>query len=223
MKISRRIKASRANGAKSKGPRTAEGKVRSQTHAIRHGLLAGAVVVEGEDSGNFKALLADCEAEFAPVDDIELGMVQEMAVAYWRMRRAWTIETELMNQGVRGQESVPFAARITAAFTDPDRMPKLALLQRYETRLHRMYQRALQNLILLRESKANRQISEQPNPVSEHSPQPQPQPNEPPAERVPIPPKLSPLSVNGPGRPANASPSEPTLRQPGNREEGPAA
>ena len=223
MKISRRIKASRANGAKSNGPKTPEGKLRSQTHTIRHGLLAKAVVVEGEDPALFKTLMAECEAQFAPVDEVELGMVEEMAVAYWRMRRSWTIEAELMSQGVRGQQSVPFAARMAAAFTDPDRMPKLALLQRYEARLHRMYQRALQSLILLREFKASQQITEQPNSESEHSVEPQPQPSEPVAEAAPKPPKPSPQLVAGPEPLATTPPAPPTFPKPKNQEENPAA
>ncbi|HEY9247518.1 MAG TPA: hypothetical protein VIO38_00215, partial [Rariglobus sp.] len=61
MRLSRRIKASRANGAKSRGPKTPEGKLRSQTHAIRHGLLAKCVVLEGEDPDVFKLLMAEYE------------------------------------------------------------------------------------------------------------------------------------------------------------------
>src|ERR1700754_126562 len=100
MKTSRRIKASRANGAKSRGPKTEEGKLRSQTHAIRHGLLARCVVIEGEDPEAFKVMMAELEARFHPVGDVELGMLEEMAAAYWRMRRGWSVEAEILNRGV---------------------------------------------------------------------------------------------------------------------------
>ena len=190
---------------------------------LRHGLLAKAVVVEGEDPALFKTLMAECEAQFAPVDEVELGMVEEMAVAYWRMRRSWTIEAELMSQGVRGQQSVPFAARMAAAFTDPDRMPKLALLQRYEARLHRMYQRALQSLILLREFKASQQITRQPSSESEHSVEPQPQPSEPVAEAAPKTPKPGPQLVAGPEPLASTPPAPPPFPKLKNEEENPAA
>ncbi len=140
-----------------------------RTHAIRHGLLAQCVVLQGEDPETFKTLIAELEERFAPVDGVELGMIEEMASAYWRMRRGWTIEAELLNQGLNGITPENYNARLAAAFTGPDQMPKLLLLERYESRLHRMYQRALSNLLLLRQTKQESEVSEtaeQPDPIS---------------------------------------------------------
>jgi hypothetical protein len=96
-----------------------------------------------------------------------------MAAAYWRMRRGWTIEAELLNQGMHTQPPGRYDARLAAAFTGPDLMPKLGLVQRYESRLHRMYQRAMHNLIALREYRPNQEITGEPNPISELAPDPQ--------------------------------------------------
>jgi hypothetical protein len=41
-------------------------------------------------------------------------------------------------------------ARLTSAFTAVAAQPPLELIHRYETRLHRIFQRALANLILMR-------------------------------------------------------------------------
>ncbi|MEO1017257.1 MAG: hypothetical protein AAFY56_06130, partial [Pseudomonadota bacterium] len=44
-----RQEASRANGAKSNGPVTAEGKETSSRNAVRHGLLSAAPTLSGEE------------------------------------------------------------------------------------------------------------------------------------------------------------------------------
>jgi hypothetical protein len=150
----RKIESSRANGAKSKGPKTPEGKRRSSYNAVRHGLLADCVVLASEDHANFEALVQQFVARFEPLDDVEFGMVEEMASTTWRMRRGWAAETELMDQAIlRHTGPRPLAA----AFTELAAAPALALLHRYETRLSRMYHRALHNLLTLREKKAQLQ------------------------------------------------------------------
>src|ERR1035438_2306162 len=160
----RRINASRANGARSRGPITAEGKERSSANAIRHGLLAKCVVLENESGPCFDRLVTEHTRRFAPADGVEFGMIEEMAAAYWRMRRAWAIENRLMEKALRHQPPGDEAARIAAAFTELAASPELNLLPRYEPRLHHIYQRALFNLALLGECK----LPNEPSPISEH-------------------------------------------------------
>ena len=160
----RRINASRANAARSPGPTTAEGRERSSANAIRHGLLAKCVVLENESGACFDDLVAAHTERFAPADGVEFGMIEEMAAAYWRMRRAWAIENRLMEKALRNQPPGDEAARIAAAFSELAATPELNLLHRYEARLHRIYQRALFNLTLLGE----RELPNEANPISEH-------------------------------------------------------
>jgi hypothetical protein len=160
----RRITASRANAARSTGPITPEGKERSAANATRHGLLAKCVVLENESAPCFDNLVAEHTARFAPADGVEFGMIEEMAAAYWRMRRAWAIENRLMEKALRNQPPGDEAARIAAAFSELAATPELNLLHRYEARLHRIYQRALFNLTLLGE----RELPNEANPISEH-------------------------------------------------------
>src|ERR1017187_2811475 len=89
----RRILASRANGAGSQGPSTPQGKQRSSQNAIRHGLLARCIVLDKESRPAFEALLTQPLYSLQPADGGEFGMVEEMVASYWRMRRAWAIET----------------------------------------------------------------------------------------------------------------------------------
>ena len=148
----KRIRAARANGALSRGPKTPEGKARSR-NAVRSRRLTDGVVLGQESREAFQELFnfhVDC---FSPLDDVEMGMVEEMASAYWRLRRNWAIENYLLESAAAAQPAGPELPRIAAAFSELSAGPQLANLRRYETRLHVMYQRALHNLLLLRHAK----------------------------------------------------------------------
>lgn len=163
MRSLRRINSSRANGACSRGPITPEGKERSSANALRHGLLAKCVVLENESSECFDELVTQHQERFAPADGVEFAMIEEMVAANWRMRRAWAIENRLMEKAIRNQPPGDEAARIAAAFSDLAASPELNLLHRYEARLHRIYQRALDNLLILGEP----DLPKEPSPISE--------------------------------------------------------
>ena len=163
MKSPRRINSSRANGARSRGPITPEGKQRSSANALRHGLLAKCLVMENESIECFDELVTEHEERFAPADGVELAMVEVMVAAKWRMRRAWAIENHLMEKAIRNQPPGDEAARSAAARSHLAASPELNLLHRYQARLHRSYQGALDNLLLLREL----DLPNQPNPISE--------------------------------------------------------
>ncbi len=60
------IAASRANGAKSRGPVTEEGKAASSRNSLRHGLLAKMVLIEGESEAAFRQLSEALHNAFAP-------------------------------------------------------------------------------------------------------------------------------------------------------------
>jgi hypothetical protein len=107
--------------------------------------------MENESRTAFDALLAQHLHRLQPADGLEFGFIEEMAAAYWRMRRAWALETRILENHAK------------AAFTDPATHSGLALMHRYETRLHCIYQRALHNFLLLRAA-----IPNEPNPISEH-------------------------------------------------------
>jgi len=163
----RRIASSRANGARSRGPVTTDGKDRSSANAMRHGLLARCVVLPNESGQSFDDLVTQHTDRFGPLDGVEFGMVEEMAASYWRMRRAWAIENRLMEKALQNQPpGEDEAARIAGAFTELAASPELNLLHRYETRLHRIYQRALHNLLLLGDAG----LPNEPSPISEHLP-----------------------------------------------------
>jgi hypothetical protein len=119
--------------------------------------------LENESSECFDELVTQHQERFAPADGVEFAMIEEMVAANWRMRRAWAIENRLMEKAIRNQPPGDEVDRIANAFSQLAASPELNLLHRYEARLHRIYQRALDNLLVLGEP----ELPKEPGPISE--------------------------------------------------------
>ncbi len=93
---SARAEASRKNGAKSRGPKTPDGKARSAQNALKHGLRAQKyVVLPDEDAAAFEALEAALMEELAPDGALQTVLARRVVAASWRLERAERIEAEL--------------------------------------------------------------------------------------------------------------------------------
>jgi hypothetical protein len=66
MSTERQQNASRANGRKSRGATTPEGKLASSRNAITHRMLSTTIVLKGESTGRFLDLLTALLEEFQP-------------------------------------------------------------------------------------------------------------------------------------------------------------
>jgi hypothetical protein len=163
MSSTRRILASQANGAQSRGPVTPQGKERSSQNALRHGLAAQAVVIKCESREAFQDCLDQFVARFLPADQVELSLVEEMAAAAWRLRRSWSVESRLLDSHI--DEHLPGAdgERIAIGYYNLASGPQLNLIHRYETRLHMAFQRALSSLVALQKAR----MRNEPSPISE--------------------------------------------------------
>ena len=117
---------------------------------MQHGLLSDCIVLPGESLEGFQAVLASHFERFTPVDGVERAMIEDMAAALWRVRRAWSIENTRMTEALDPDSTAGTPSRIAAAFRELATSPDFALLHRYETRIHMMYQRAFHNLLLVR-------------------------------------------------------------------------
>ncbi len=97
---SARAEASRANGAKSRGPRTAEGKARSAQNALKHGLSARKHVLLPDDSrAEFKALEGALLEELRPAGALQALLAHRLVAAAWRLARADRLEFGLLTDG----------------------------------------------------------------------------------------------------------------------------
>ncbi len=123
MSSERRIAANRANGAKSRGPvtpegklravansalstgpRTPEGKARSSRNSLRHGLLARSIVLDGESVNMFREILIDLEDELRPDSPVERRFVETMAISEWRRLRLLSLEKEHLAMEMERQQ-----------------------------------------------------------------------------------------------------------------------
>jgi hypothetical protein len=92
-----RAEASRINGAKSRGPKTPEGKARSAQNALKHGLRANKfVLLHDESPKQFEALADGLAHDLAPRGALQTMLARRVVVAAWRLERADRIEPELL-------------------------------------------------------------------------------------------------------------------------------
>jgi hypothetical protein len=155
----------RANGAKSHGPKTAEGKEASSRNAIKHGLTAHhTLILQCESPEEYRAMLAEHIAIHQPVTPPEKELVDQMAIARWRIRRFVAAETDLIDsEMVRNREKVnkEFAAADSgvhlamAIRSLADESRALSLMSRYESRHQRVHDKAYAALRELQKSQAH--------------------------------------------------------------------
>jgi hypothetical protein len=146
-----RAEASRKNGAKSRGPKTSEGKTRSAQNALKHGLRAQKyVVLPEEDAVEFGDLEAAMIEELAPVGTLQTVLARRVAVAAWRLARADRIEVELFAHRSWGADANPGLAMIR----DGNGTRSFETLLRYRGAAMAEFWRALKTLKALQAEQA---------------------------------------------------------------------
>src|SRR5437016_3663839 len=159
-----RSDTARANGAKSRGPKSAETKEKSSRNSLRHGFTSRhTMLLECEDEDEFQELEDEFAATHQPATPAEQDLVNEMVAARWRINRIRTIETVIMDC-----EMVRKKAEVEKTFLQPDsgihmgmafrtlaeESRSLSLCNRYESRFSRMYERAYRTLRELQQKAA---------------------------------------------------------------------
>jgi len=214
-----RSESARLNGAKSKGPVTPEGKAISSRNALKHGLsqqIANHVTIRGEKDADFDAFRDSYFQRFQPADQAESDLVDTLAMAQWRIRRARCLEAYTFADAFDCYQEA-----LAQAFTStPSNNQALAYVferlnldanthapvMRYEAQISRLYDRALKQLLLLQK---NRPASPE-NDAPDNDPpalalvklpnEPKPDPDQPPQH-----PKIVPLPAPQPPK----SPADP--------------
>ena len=157
MRSSLQNETSRRNGSKSRGPKTEAGKAISSRNRYTHGMLSRLVVIEGEESARFSTLLNSLRADFKPRNQVEAGLVEDLAICKWRQRRLVAMETACISGEIRRQDPTVAAEvpAVRAAMAVAIEAHTLQLINRYEQGYDRQYNRTLRRLQLLRALEKN--------------------------------------------------------------------
>jgi hypothetical protein len=172
--------AARRNGAKSKGPVTAMGKKISSRNALRHGLEASDISLTSENPEAFSQVLSEYMDEYRPVGPTETTLVEHLAIAHFRLYRAWTSETALYNiemaeNDERLTKKYTYMAHpvrtADATETMLARSNALPHVYRCQAAVNREYYRALNKLLDLRKPpKAPRKTASKTPEIAETNP-----------------------------------------------------
>jgi hypothetical protein len=175
----KKLEANRRNAQLSTGPTTEEGKSWSRRNALKHGILASALLItEGEgseDPAEFEELLGSLHHDLAPVGALEEMLLEKVAVCLWRNKRALKCEAGLVRREIAGparqlddlvQLSASGAKPEHAAITDHLSLPlgpKLDRILRYEATIQRQMAYAINQLERLQRTRKGENV---PAPVS---------------------------------------------------------
>ena len=163
MRTDKQIEASRANGTKSQGPTTPEGKAASSQNATTHGLTSRHPLL----------LNVEQQAAFQDHMAVETDIVQEMVTIQWRRQRGEAMEATLvqltmdrMAADVEKQfNNCPHSTRIAMAMEHLEENGKaMGNFQRHTLRLSRQFLRLHKTL---RELQADHATAPTPAPVAE--------------------------------------------------------
>lgn len=167
-----RIAASQANGRKSIGPTTPEGRLKCSNAAksqFKHNMLAETVLLTGESRERFVQLLENYIETFKPLSEPEHNVIQKMVVAHWRHIRAWsTLQTNFNCEIARQDSTLSHPLRASSAELAMSQQGNLlALAARYETGFDRQFKSAMRDLEFLRKLRgATTGLTEIPVPVA---------------------------------------------------------
>lgn len=148
MTSEKQLKANRQN-AKLGGVKTEEGKAISKYNALKHGLLSGEVLLEGEDEKSLIELGKKLRMDLKPETELELLLVDRIIANTWRLRRALRGEKEMIEHDMESEAS--FGAALSYNFANYDSYGKFT---RYETSLERGIYKALHELQRIQSARA---------------------------------------------------------------------
>ena len=168
----KRLSANRRNAQLSTGPKTKPGKQHSRRNALRHGILASKLLVTdgaaAEDNVIFDTFFLALQQDLQPEGELENLMVQEIAICYWRLRRALQAEAASVER-VSDPASKPTIYRVVRACSSPTPQPvknppslppeeDMNRILRYKTSIQRQLAFALNQLERLQRARKGEHV-----------------------------------------------------------------
>jgi hypothetical protein len=188
-KSSRRADAARRNGARSRGPKTGEGKLHSSQNALKHGMHARTIVLPGESQKEYDQLRDEYLAEYNPAGPAERHEVETLYNAEWRIRRMRRMEVAHVIYRMEDEQAEKNDLGIAIGYQEEVNQAGaggVAAVYNFEPKLQRDYDRALRRLLDLQKRRAqapppppaieNRQNEPKPSEPESSDPQPATEP-----------------------------------------------
>ena len=156
---------SRINGAKSKGPTTAEGLVNISKAQIIHGFRAATVAIHSENHAAYDAHLDSYLARYTPADAVEADLVGLLALNMFEIKRMASVESALFDLEIDGMDQMIEGTyqrmdefgRLALAFKKSSGDRALDLLRRYKSTAERAFHKTFQALETIRKERQTKQ------------------------------------------------------------------
>lgn len=97
MPTEKQIRANKANARKSTGPRSKPGKAISSRNAMKHGLSAQKLLIEGEDPAMFDRMRDEIFFDMQPRGELQVELVEHIISTLWRLRRVAYFESAILS------------------------------------------------------------------------------------------------------------------------------
>jgi hypothetical protein len=151
MSTRRQRAASRANGQKSQGPITPQGKANSRYNALKHGIDSQQQIMFTESAEDLAQLAAEYHELYTPANADERFLVDTLVNNEWRLRRLRCVEADLWRAANNlFIESHPEIAEASAGDAFAASGPVFDRLQRIMNACQRQYHHARQELQAIR-------------------------------------------------------------------------
>lgn len=176
MASSRQIAANVRNAQHCTGPKTEDGKRASRMNALKHGMTSQIVVLPYEEELEYHEMRGGLIQSYAPANNQELMLVDQIAAGYWRTMRVRAYEREMLTGQVRTRKLDNGISPEPSGNTD-DLATAVVLVKepyqsfenyfRYDASIERAYYRAITALEHLqsrrtREERQNRERTREP-------------------------------------------------------------
>jgi hypothetical protein len=160
------IAAAQSNGAKSAGPKTAAGKLKSSRNSLKHGITCTTrtpLLLPGEDAAVLQKYTQAFYDHFRPSNLAEGALVDTLIAMVWKTSRIHGYEAETLTSSAEDihptladQYAVININRLFAiAFQDSAGKAQTPIALRYLAATRNMFRSALSDLLRLRQAKAD--------------------------------------------------------------------
>jgi hypothetical protein len=154
------IVANRRNAKRSTGPRTPKGKAASSGNALKSGIYAKAIIIQGEDPAEFQALQKGYYRDYQPATTDERILLDDVVQLAWRKKRLDNTYNQMWMREMEHNRKSPYQKDATCnvrPFNGNDN--QFAKLRREYTAYDRAFHRARTELVKIQKDRTRAELA----------------------------------------------------------------